>query len=49
MQPDPTPRGVIAILRGVAPDEVLAVAQALLRAGLGVIGSGTDPAGRRAE
>lgn len=37
MQPDFTPRGVIAILRGVAPDEVLAVAQALLRAGLGVI------------
>jgi 2-dehydro-3-deoxyphosphogalactonate aldolase len=30
-------RGVIAILRGVAPDEVLAVAQALLRAGIGVI------------
>ena len=35
--PDPTPRGVVAILRGVAPDEVLAVAQALLRAGIGVI------------
>jgi 2-dehydro-3-deoxyphosphogalactonate aldolase len=37
MQPDLPPRGVIAILRGVAPDEVLAVAQALLRAGIGVI------------
>lgn len=37
MQPDSTPRGVIAILRGVAPDEVLSVAEALLGAGLGVI------------
>ena len=37
MSPDLTPRGVIAILRGVAPDEVLTVAQALLRAGIGVI------------
>ena len=35
--PDLTPRGVIAILRGVAPDEVLAVAQALLGAGIEVI------------